>query len=260
MNNIHTPKYPLKKSFVAYLDILGFSERFPKEKDSCIELLSIFAEHNGEYFNNTAHTNFQLRPTSLSFSDNISLSIPLECNSARDQKKFYERFFTLLHAISFFSYKALSMCFWIRGAIAYGEIYHTDKVIAGCPFIEAVENEKSACHPKIILAPSAKIEIMKIIEQDHSYYTTREDLYKNFQLINDNKDNRMYFDWLNFYNIHSENKENEIKATLNQAISELTNIMNSESDLKIIEKLNWLKKYLITQPIKDPNYIILNTV
>lgn len=99
-------KFHLKKSLVAFLDILGFSKRFPNEKDSCIELISTFSKHNGACFDKINNNKRQIRVASLSFSDNIALSIPLEIAPKAHTDKFYVPLMSFLHAISLFSYKA----------------------------------------------------------------------------------------------------------------------------------------------------------
>ncbi len=106
-----TPKFPLKKSFVAFLDLLSFSERFSRETDSCIELISIFSEHNGAYFDEKNADERQVRVSALSFSDNTALSIPVEIDSQSHTDEFYIPLISFLHAISFFHIKLLKKAF-----------------------------------------------------------------------------------------------------------------------------------------------------
>jgi hypothetical protein len=115
-------QFPLKKSFVAFLDLLGFSKRFPNEKDSCIELISFFTEHNGIYSDKSNAGERETRVSALAFSDNIAISIPAEINPESHTDDLYIPLISFLHAISFFSYKALEKGFYVRGALAYGEI------------------------------------------------------------------------------------------------------------------------------------------
>lgn len=243
-----TIKYPLKKSFVAFLDILGFSERFPKEKDSCIELISTFAKHNGTYFDNKSTDKRKTRVSALAFSDNIAISIPVEINSNSHADEFYVPLMSFLHAISFFSYEALKKGFFIRGAIAYGETHHTSSVIAGESYIEAVKQEKIAHYPRIILAPSATTSMEQLYQQ-HFYGWSHDKIRNNLYVLNDNIDNTTYFDWLNFLKNYPENNleeniQHEINNVINTARINLNNNISSTQKIEILKKLNWMENYL----------------
>ena len=132
-----TKKFPFKKSFVAFIDILGFSERFLKDPELCLDLLSEFAKHNGEHSDINDSQQRQIRPNSLCFSDNIGISIPAELNLESElmPNEFYSPLITILHSISFFAYYALSKGMLIRGAIAYGDMHQSQTVIALTTFI-----------------------------------------------------------------------------------------------------------------------------
>lgn len=241
-----TKKFPLKKSFVAFLDILNFSKRFAIEKDSCIELISFFAEHNGIHFDTVSSNKREIRVSALAFSDNIAISIPVELDSKLHTNEWYEPLMSFLHAISFFSFKTLEKGFYIRGAIAYGDIYHTTSVIAGEPFIEAAKNEKSANYPRIILAPSA-IETMEWLYKQHFYGWSTDKIRDKLKILPDNTDNQIYFDWLHFYKNFPEsnlsnNKQLEINSIINATKINLEKELSSTDE--VYQKLNWMKNYL----------------
>ena len=237
-------KFPLKKSFVGFLDILGFSERYPSEQKSCIKLISSFAEYNGEHFDNVHSYKREVRAATLSFSDNIAISIPVETDENSHTDEFHAPLFTFLHTISFFSYKALEKGFYIRGAIAYGEIYHNQSVIAGIPFIEAAKYEKIANYPRVILTPSA-LKIMQQLYQLHCYGWSSDKIRNNLGIVKDSVDDTTYFDWLNFFkNNSTEVKKLEIKNTIKTATTALSNAISSENKIEILKKLDWMKNYL----------------
>ncbi len=243
-----TEKFPLKKSFVAFLDILGFSQRFPYEKDSCIELISIFTEHNGTYFDRKIDNERQIRVSALSFSDNIALSIPVEINPACHTDEFYMPLISFLHAISFFSYEAMAKGYFIRGAIAYGETYHTASVVAGEPFIEAVKYEKIANFPRIVFSPSA-LSAMEKLYQQHFYGWDPEKIRTELHLSKDSKDNTAYFDWINFYKNKpdcnlQQTKKLEISNIIINAKKKLETDILATTENEILKKLNWMKNYI----------------
>lgn len=234
----------MKKSFVAFIDVLGFSERFSKEKDLCIELLSELASYNGEYFDINDSQKQQIRATTFACSDSIVISIPSEfpVNHSDD---YCRPLYAFLYAISFFAHKALQNNFLIRGAIAYGDVLHNNLIIAGEPFIETVKHEKIANYPRIILAPSA-IDEIKTWQNEHFYgwINPRE----KFHFTLDNIDNCLYFDWIGFL-MHppfeqspsNKNFRAETIRTINNFIKEQ---ISKEKNLSILQKFNWMKKYL----------------
>jgi hypothetical protein len=239
-----TRKYPLKKSWTAFCDILGFSNKFSIEKDSCIELLSKFSEHNGEYLNSENGSERQMRVASLCFSDNVAISIPVECTSTNCSDDIHGPLFTFFHAISFFSYLALSQGFYVRGAIAVGEIYQTATVIAGEPLIEAVNFEKVATYPRIILAPTALNEMEKIYAC-HFYGKSKEAINQEFSLRTDPIDQKIYFDWLDFYINNKKDDVCEVKRIIDSEREKLkSDDDDKQTDPDIHKKLDWMKKYL----------------
>lgn len=55
------------------------------------------------------------------------------------------------------------MGFLVRGALAVGNVYRTDSNILGTGYQEAVNGEKAACNPQIVLTESAKKELCRLI-------------------------------------------------------------------------------------------------
>ena len=95
-------EFELKKSFVGFIDILGFSKIFPQKTLLCLQLLSEFTSHNGEHFDKLLESGErQIRAAEICFSDNIVTSIPTLINPA-DPDLFYRPLIAFLHALNFF--------------------------------------------------------------------------------------------------------------------------------------------------------------
>lgn len=241
----------LKPSFVAFIDILGFKNRFIEDKESCIELLSEFSKYNGSFFDTTNATGKRrIRPATLCFSDNIGITASIDNSENTHSDNFANPLIALLNAISFFAQIALEKGFYIRGAIAYGEMFHQGNVIAGKPFMEAIDHEKKANYPRIILTPSTIAAI-----KTHHMYGWGDKTYKNLCLEHDKSDNALQFNWINFCKRYSESfteeeiqsREMEAKNLLGKAITRLEKEIQKESDIAIQQKLYWLKQFLHTQ-------------
>ncbi|VEG91214.1 Uncharacterised protein [Legionella spiritensis] len=189
----------------------------------------------------------EVRVASQCFSDNIGLSIPVKYNPDSHPDEFYTPLVAFLHAISLFSYKALSKGILMRGAIAYGEIYQTSTVIVGEPFIEAVSHEKTANYPRIIVASSAKNEIQKF-SQRYPYGWDLEKINERINFKRDEIDGTVFFDWLNFHRFQPEDnsvssKQLEIDNTIISAKKIMQGRIKEETDISVLQKLFWIVRY-----------------
>lgn len=154
---------------VAYLDIMGFKD-FVKagETDTGVlqKLNSLFHEIIPRQISDIKE-NFppELEMKCLSCSDSIVVSAPV--NHA------YSKDYPSLIAVSIKSiqiaHALLDMGLLVRGAIAVGKVYRTESNILGTGYQEAVENEKKACNPQILLTPSAKQNLDEFVSHGDGY-------------------------------------------------------------------------------------------
>lgn len=241
-------EFELKKSFVGFIDILGFSNLFPKKTHMCLKLLSEFTSHNGEHFDKLLDTGErQIRAAAVCFSDNIVTSIPTITNHDKPDL-FYRPLVAFLHALSFFSYRALLNGMYMRGAIACGDMYQTESVVAGEPLIEAVRYEKVALYPRIILTPSFKQQLDLFIKGS-PYGWSQKDIYTNCHIEQDEIDGTHYFNWLGFHKSNplsnrSNTKQSEIIQTEIMCESFIRKEIEKEKDLATLQKLYWMKHFL----------------
>ncbi len=180
--------HEFKQSLVAFIDILGFTERFPTEKDICMELLAELVHYNGEHFQHTDAQSIKIRPTSTAISDSIIISIPVQLTNFEHTDHAYLPLESFLNGIAFFAYQSLKKGYFFRGAISYGEICHKGHLIAGEAYIDAVKNEKKAHYPRIILTNDAQCEIEKFVEKCAYGWQKKSKYEKSYESVDSHGD------------------------------------------------------------------------
>lgn len=149
---------------VAYLDILGF-KTFVKEAENEPEKLMALKKLFEEVIpreisigdkNSSYPADLKLR--CLSCSDSIVVTAPLQ-----DKSSYPALIAVSIKAIQI-SHSLLDMGHLVRGGIAVGNVCQTDSNIFGAGYQDAVELEKIACNPQIILAESAESKLNDLIE------------------------------------------------------------------------------------------------
>lgn len=149
---------------VAYLDILGF-KTFVKEAENEPEKLMALKKLFEEVIpreisigdkNSSYPADLKLR--CLSCSDSIVVTAPLQ-----DKSSYPALIAVSIKAIQI-SHSLLDMGHLVRGGIAVGNVCQTDSNIFGTGYQDAVELEKIACNPQIILAESAESKLNDLIE------------------------------------------------------------------------------------------------
>lgn len=136
-----------EKRYVAFLDILGFREHVKGLASSTGKLGSLLEVLNRMYASGQYHTKALNRDLMLTqklkattFSDNIVIS-----------GTFDELQYVLLFAANLCS-ELLSQGYMARGAIALGDLYHSDHIVMGPALVSAYELESQvAIYPRLII-------------------------------------------------------------------------------------------------------------
>ena len=159
-----------RKYAVAYLDILGFS-KFVEDAEGCPDKLDALDRLFNEVIPReiTAEGKNSEYPASLclkclSCSDSLVVSAPISYNAS----------YPALIAVSIkaiqIAHAILDMGFMVRGALAVGNVYRTDSNILGTGYQDAVNGEKAAHNPQIVLTESAKQELCRLIANNYPTY------------------------------------------------------------------------------------------
>ena len=160
----------MEKSICCFIDILGYKDIIcnssDEENEKNIEKLrgmySYFENLNNGHIDE--YRNYKVR----TFSDNIYIEVQLKkdrifslgvCNEGNIAN--------ILRELSHFqNMMFVEWGFFVRGAIVYGEVYSDNNIIYGKGIIEAVEGEKKAKFPRIIISE----ELKKIIDENRKSY------------------------------------------------------------------------------------------
>jgi len=142
---------------VAFLDILGFTalinqaEREPSKLAELFGLRTVLDSHV-RWNNNSLSSSVPaaVKPRYIFISDSIILSVPLS------HPPNFDGLGIVVAKTIEIAHKLLEMGFLLRGGIAIGSVWHDDRNIFGTGYISAVNGEKSADHPRIVLSDEAK--------------------------------------------------------------------------------------------------------
>ncbi len=235
----------LDEKFIAFIDVLGFSELVNKNNTTQLE----------KYFKVIIETlNEPGTPNmieSISISDSIILIAPKGLNGL----------IRLIKQVRAIQRKMLLNGILLRGAISYGEVYFNDtyNIIVGKGYIRAYSLEKEAIYPRVIIDPS----IIKVISND-GYGKDRTDF---LELINKNckafQDQLVYSssntsfipnDGIFINYLYALTKNERISASIREVYKIITE--NFYSNQALFQKYDWLRSYYLECLINTENLII----
>lgn len=190
---------------IAYLDMLGVSNRICQDKDNeFLNLLNMFMEDAIEEAGGGIISHKEKMFIKI-FSDNILLAIELEENDEQRNNKIAALFNTVANIYN----EILRYGYLMRGAIVEGEFFHNDIIIYGKGLVEAVHlEEKIADVPRILVR-------VKINEQNSYYYLMQDEdneaFLNIFSLCNVFDDVTFKFNLLKMLKKHKKDEKIKIK-------------------------------------------------
>lgn len=230
-----------KKSFVAFLDVLGFKEII-KEKD---------LPKLDTYFNELKSIIEYLRKTindieCIVISDSIIITVPFDEVETNNFKKLN----ILCDHIMLLQYHLIKNDIWIRGAISFGDTYCKDNQIVGQGYINAYLLEQEAIYPRVILDSKIIYELrcgdsLKFIKcvnsRNSNGHKIKEDrtnvIYNYKENINNHleQDVALFINYLDYFD-----KNEEIEIIINYIRN---NIYKNNS---LYKKYKWVSNYLLS--------------
>lgn len=150
---------PIKEYYIAYFDLLGYKEFFHSYPDKVGDFLQVIhdAISNIKDYIQGIKSSFiggefgRLSIRTRVFSDNILL-----CLETSDTQIEYPRFLAFLTIIADIQRNfILKYGLFLRGSVTIGKLSFNDDFIFGQGLIDAVELEKVAIYPRIILGKAA---------------------------------------------------------------------------------------------------------
>jgi hypothetical protein len=155
---------------VAYLDILGFKnfvENAEKDPGALQQLDKLFSEViPREVLPDGKNSNYPeaFGMKCLNISDSFIVSAPISQHPTHPALVVVSmKAIQIAHAL-------LDMGLLVRGAISVGNVYRTDSNILGTAYQKAVDGEKNAVNPQIVLTESAEKNLDEFNEKSEFKY------------------------------------------------------------------------------------------
>jgi len=184
----------LRPSWVVFLDILGFVEdvrqadKAGKQEEHLQRLRSALAEAKAdlvEGLDNPLSGNFPDSYVIKVFTDNIVLGFPILDDGESE-------FGTMLFRVGRYQYTLLKHGFFVRGGIAFGDLYMDEDVVYGNGLLAAYEAEtKLARDPRVVLSPSAMAQV-----QNHLAWYGEVDFAPHNEHLLVDSDSQMFVNYL----------------------------------------------------------------
>lgn len=178
-----TPK--LRRSVVAFIDILGYMDLVKSTTSNDRQALlarlhkALNLSRQQVDPNHSDDTLQKLRDKDFSafraFTDNIVIGQPIRDDGEIELGSVFD-------SVSYFQMLMTMEGFFVRGAIAIGDLYMDDIAVFGAGLIEAYEAETTlARDPRIVLSPSAQVAVNRHLE----YYGRGAHAPQNRDLLRD---------------------------------------------------------------------------
>ena len=156
----------LKEEFCVFFDVLGTKNKFLtsnlEEEEKLVKKYENFIKNIKEILINNGFKENEIKL----FSDNIFINFP---NTTL--KEMYDVF----RCLAYIQIMAIEKYnFLLRGGVEYSTIYNEKDIVIGKGLVEAVELEKDANYPIIILGERAKEEHLKKIYEESKKYMKEE--------------------------------------------------------------------------------------
>lgn len=232
----------LKEQYVAFLDVMGFSDLVNKRNVKRLE----------SYFDRIQEVLSSIRTTKTSIqsfliSDSIILIAP-------GTKKDFEN---LIIAIRRIQSSLLWKKILLRGAVSYGEVFYENQrnIIVGKGFIKAYLLEKEAVFPRVIIDPiiiknfgKTKMDFFGEFESLPFYYNFENRLFYSKSEFSKINDDAIFIDYAN-----KVVKQTELNG--NMKMLHETIIESLYSDQKLFTKYIWLRDYFLECLQKTESYV-----
>jgi hypothetical protein len=233
----YIPKYEnFEDSFIAFIDILGFSNRVMaiKNENDFREISKLVA--GKELIADVLDTNKDILNgfKTTSVSDSLIISVPCTISGSAASM------LLLLHQIQYIfllNFKTL-----LRGYISEGSVYHKNNILFGPGYINAYNGERTiGSAPRIVLNPMIVKNAMRDINQygKERFFGTVLDYIKE-----DANDGFYFIDFLKPLNIQSALPKEQLAQNLQIIYSFITqNLEKYCNDYIIYPKYKWLENY-----------------
>ena len=227
------------KSFCAYIDILGFSEKIKQQDLKFFSKYLKMLDKELKYINQR-HSSFHTKDKRFElkiFTDNFVFGHPWHDESGEVELGII--FDVLSHIQLTFAKSNI----FIRGAISVSNLYMDENIVLGPAIVESYELEtKKAQYPRIILSD----DVVKIVKKHIKYYGNNKSAPQNMEYLID-IDGVYFINYLFilfFDTDYDDYSEDFIIKELNlHKDSVIQNLNQFKGNIKIFDKYSWVANY-----------------
>ena len=240
-NPYHASGQPPKflRSVCLYMDMLGYKEMWcqtEREGGQVTFLRRLYeALEEGQEWLLPGDNDFwptdKDRYSIKAFTDNIVIGWPVRADAESELGSIFSR-------VAYFQLRMANHGFFLRGAISLGDAYVDDVVVLGGAFLEAIQGEGQAEHPRIILTESASAAARK-----HVSYYSRPDHAPQYRDLFQDSDGKWFVNYLETVLI-AEVEEGPFYEELvrhKERVNE--RLLEFHSDQHIRSKYEWVASY-----------------
>ena len=167
-------KYELKEYVVAFIDVLGTSERIKTDSESSLNIVHAVydkALDTSEELYSNANIR-DLKPLVKIYSDNIVVAVPI-----RDEDPFVA-FASVVIFSGVIQRGFLNYGYLVRGGVAMGEFFADQTMLWGQALIDSYYIENNiAIYPRIVIHPDVVVELKLAINQARQKWIPRPSDY-----------------------------------------------------------------------------------
>ena len=227
----------LYPSFIVFADLLGFSSIIKDTTDEG-EQLQLLKEIKSAYdsADELLSEDGEFRTSYLRyFTDCIIFLTPAISNG---EDTYWESSFgNTIPNIMWWQARMAFQGYFIRGGIDFGSIFVSDKTIFGEPLLNAVDLEKSANFPRIILSE----DLLYVIGKQMSFYAESAETPHQNELLLD-EDGKVFINYLQTFSDDPQHVS-EWLIQHKKNIERRRSLVPEESKAKVSPKYDWLEKY-----------------
>lgn len=226
-----------RRSFCAYIDILGFSEKIIKNDlsffNSYLNTLKEELKHIEDMHDLSGKEGMKSFELKI-FTDNFVFGHPWFDRYGESELG------NIFEVLSHIQYTFIKSKIFVRGAISVSDLYMDENIVLGPALIESYNLEsKKAIYPRIILSD----DVVKIVKEHINYYADREFSPQNKEYLVD-IDGIHFINYLFilFYDIEYPKDYIFKEITEHKNVVEECLVLHID-DYKLFEKYSWVAKY-----------------
>lgn len=232
------------QSFCIYFDILGFSEKISEIQknglnyfNDYLNTLENIINHLTEFYNygdENKNKKFELKI----FTDNFVIGFPIYDDGEIEFSQIFDM-------ISFIQLEFIKNNIFIKGAIAYSNLYMDKNIVIGKALIDAYNlEEKSSTYPRIILSKEVNEKINRYIE----YYADGKSCPVNSRCLVD-IDGFLFINYLNYLlDFYRDDNDDEMKIEIRKELIIhkkiiIKNLNLYQANDRVFKKFEWIANY-----------------